>query len=83
MKKSPNEISNIKKKFRYSKSLAFPYNDKQRLEKEILEDSKNMINRRKLSNSIKSFSNKEKKNENHLLIIHKINIKEKKNELFI
>ena len=84
-KSQNNNFENKKKLFRYSKSLIFPYKNNNQ-EKESLEEPENIININKpkpknLISKSTRFQNKNKK-ENHLLIVHKINIKDKKNTFY-
>ena len=83
-KKAENNSDESKTKlFRYSKSLIFPYKNNNQ-EKGSLEEPDKKININKQKNLISKstrFQNKDQ-NENHLLIVHKINIKDKNNKFY-
>ena len=78
-----NKASNPRKKIiRYSKSLIFPYQMKKQ---KTLEDSQDNNKKPSLTkNTDENLSNKltTKKDSKHLLIVHKINLKQKKNQFY-
>ena len=81
IKNLTNFTENNNKNIRKSTSLIFPYNNK--MHERILEGSENNTNINKnIDNNKNKILNKIDKKENHLLILHKINIKDKKYKFY-
>ena len=81
IKSLTNFTENNNKNIRKSTSLIFPYNNK--IHERILEGSENNTNINKnIDNNKNKILNKIDKKENHLLILHKINIKDKKYKFY-
>ena len=81
IKNLTNFTENNNKNIRKSTSLIFPYNNK--IHERILEGSENNTNINKnIDNNKNKILNKIDKKENHLLILHKINIKDKKYKFY-
>ena len=81
IKNLTNFTENNNKNIRKSTSLIFPYNNK--IHERILEGSENNTNINKnIGNNKNNILNKIDKKENHLLILHKINIKDKKYKFY-
>ena len=79
--KKEEPIKNPKNGFRYSKSLIFSYNSKIKKAIDDFEDKNKKFN--KSNNIDDNFSNKLSKTKNkNLLIVHKINLGQKKNQFY-
>ena len=81
IKSLTNFTENNNKNIRKSTSLIFPYNNK--IHERIWEGSENNTNINKnIGNNKNNILNKIDRKENHLLILHKINIKDKKYKFY-